>query len=92
MSLILASNSQIRRVMLEQAGVEFVARPPDFDEDKVKRGHVGDGENLARQLAEGKAMSVAAGPGNWVIGSDSVVSVDGIRFSKPDVVFNCIVK
>ena len=69
--------------MLEQAGVKFVARSPDFDEDQVKLGHAGDGGNLARQLAEGKAMSVSAEPGDWVIGSDSVVSVDGVRFSKP---------
>jgi septum formation protein len=83
MSLILASNSQIRRIMLEQAGVEFEVRPPDFDEASVKQGHAGDSEKLARQLAEGKARSVAAEPGDWVIGSDSIVSVDGTRFSKP---------
>ena len=60
MSLILASNSQIRRLMLEQAGVEFEVRSPDFDEDSAKRGHRGDGESLARRLAEGKALSIAA--------------------------------
>jgi septum formation protein len=83
MSLILASNSQIRRTMLEQAGVEFTVRPPDFDEAFVEQGHDGDSEELARQLAEGKATSIVADPGEWVIGSDSMVSVDGTRFSKP---------
>jgi septum formation protein len=83
MSLILASNSQIRRIMLEQAGVEFAARLPDFDEARVKQGFTGDGETLARQLAEGKAASVAADAADWVIGSDSSVSVDGTRYSKP---------
>jgi septum formation protein len=83
MSLILASNSQIRRLMLEQAGVEFTVRSPDFDEDLVKRAHDGDSETLARSLAEGKAASVGTGPGDWVIGSDSTVSVDGARYSKP---------
>jgi septum formation protein len=83
MSLILASNSQIRRIMLDQAGVEFIIRPPEFDEDSAKQGHVGDCEELARLLAEGKANSVAADSGDWVIGSDSIVSVDGKRFSKP---------
>jgi septum formation protein len=82
MSLILASNSQIRRQMLEQAGVEFAVRPPIFDEDKVKRDG-SDGEQLARLLAEGKACSIASGPDEWVIGSDSTVSVDGVRYSKP---------
>jgi septum formation protein len=83
MSLILASNSQIRRIMLEQAGVEFTVQPPDFDEASVKLGHDGDCEELARLLAAGKARSVASQPGDWVIGSDSIVSVDGKRFSKP---------
>lgn len=83
MSLIMASNSQIRRIMLEQAGVEFIVRPPDFDEASIKSEHGGDGESLARQLAQGKAASVTADGGDWVIGSDSIVSVDGIRFSKP---------
>ena len=32
MALVLASSSAIRRVMLEQAGVEFPADPADIDE------------------------------------------------------------
>jgi len=83
MSLILASNSQIRRLMLEQAGVEFAVRPPEFDEDSVKREVDDDGEELARRLAEGKAASIAGAATDWVIGSDSTVSVDGARYSKP---------
>lgn len=82
MSLILASNSQIRRLMLEQAGVAFTVRSPNFDEERVKRDG-GDGAQLASLLAEGKASSVAAGPDDWVIGSDSTVSVGGVRYSKP---------
>ena len=82
MSLILASNSQIRRLMLEQAGLEFEVRPPDFDEEPVKRSGL-EGEQLVRVLAEGKAVSVAAQTDDWVIGSDSSVSVNGIRYSKP---------
>lgn len=80
MSLILASNSQIRRDMLVAAGVQFEVRSPDFDEDAVKRAGIG-GEELARKLAEGKAAS--SGSPDWVIGSDSTVSVDGVRYSKP---------
>ena len=37
MSLILASNSQIRRTMLEQAGLQFEVRSPDFDETPSSR-------------------------------------------------------
>ena len=83
MSLILASNSAIRRSLLDQAGLEFSVAPPDFDEESVKPGHMGDDASLALSLAQGKALSVGAGDDDWVIGSDSVVSVDGRRFSKP---------
>lgn len=68
--------------MLEQAGVSFEVRSPDFDEDQAKAGGE-DGELLARRLAEGKAASIDAGAEAWVIGSDSTVSVEGVRFSKP---------
>lgn len=82
MSLILASNSQIRREMLEQAGVKFEIRSPEFDEGSAKQAGL-DGEELAKRLAEGKAASIASGPDDWVIGSDSTVTVDGVRYSKP---------
>ena len=83
MSLILASNSEIRRAMLAQAGLEFVVRPPDFDEQPTKESHIGDGESLSRRLAEGKALSARATEEDWLIGSDSVVEIDGTRYSKP---------
>lgn len=83
MSLILASNSAIRRSMLTQAGLDFVVRSPYFDEELVKERHAGDSEGLARKMAEGKALSVASSPRDWVIGSDSVVEVDQQRYSKP---------
>lgn len=83
MSLILASNSQIRKTMLAQAGVKFVVCAPDFDEDEIKQDYREDGESLVRMLAEGKAASVKVGQDDWIIGSDSTVIVDGVRFSKP---------
>ena len=82
MSLILASNSQIRQSMLDQAGLTFEVRAPDFDEGPAKRSGL-EGEALVRALAEGKARSVTAGAGAWVIGSDSSVNVNGVRYSKP---------
>lgn len=81
MSLILASNSQIRRLLLEQAGVEFEPRSPNFDEHSAKRSL--GGEELALRLAEGKAASLVGPDQDWFIGSDSTVSVDGTRYSKP---------
>jgi septum formation protein len=82
MSLILASNSKIRRTMLEEAGILFEVLTPAFDEDRVKQSGI-EGEQLARTLAEGKAASVAPTRDNWVIGSDSTIMVDGKRYSKP---------
>src|SRR5918993_35724 len=82
MSLILASNSQIRSHMLAQCGVEFEVRSPDFDEEATKTPGL-NGEGLAIKLSEGKACSIDCGPYGWVVGSDSVISVDGVSYSKP---------
>ena len=82
-ALILASGSSIRRKMLEDAGVEFEVVRPDVDESAAKADQP-DLDSVARALAEAKAVSVSAlRPEAWVIGSDSVVSVDGKLFSKP---------
>jgi septum formation protein len=83
MSLILASTSAIRTHMLTQAEVSFAVRAPALDEEAIKQAHQGDGESLARALAVAKAQSVDGAPGDWVIGSDSVIHVDGVRYSKP---------
>jgi septum formation protein len=79
LTLILASTSAIRRHMLDAAGVEHEALKPDVDEDEAKRG-LSDAGEIALRLATAKALSVR---GDWVIGSDSVVSIGGRLFSKP---------
>ena len=71
MSLILASTSPIRRHMLDAAGVEYESAKPQVDEDELKLG-LSDASEIALRLAEAKAVSL---PGEWVIGSDSVVAV-----------------
>ena len=84
MDLLLASTSPIRGTLLANAGVPHAAVPPGVDEDAVKAAHSGDDVALATALAEAKALSVSRyRPDAWVIGSDSLVSVDGRRFSKP---------
>lgn len=79
MTLILASTSAIRRQMLDAAGVAYEAARPNVDEEAVKGG-LDEPVPIARELATAKACSV---PGDWVIGSDSVVSVERRLFSKP---------
>ena len=83
MPLILASSSPIRRAMLDAAGVAVEVVPAAIDEQDYKRGDIAPAD-LALGLAEAKALAVsAAHPGAWVIGSDSLVHVDGRRFDKP---------
>jgi septum formation protein len=77
--LILASTSSIRRHMLDAAGVTYKVVKPQVDEAELKLG-LSDGEEIAQCLAQAKAVSV---PGDWVIGSDSVVSAGGRLFDKP---------
>jgi septum formation protein len=84
LALILASSSAIRAHMLDGAGVEYQARPADLDEEAVKAVHNGDAANLATELASAKAAAVSAlHPGDWIIGSDSLVKVGGRSFDKP---------
>ena len=69
--------------MLEHAGVRFTAEPADVDEGAEKRQHDKAG-GIATALAEAKALAVSKQrPDALVIGSDSVVSVDGRLFDKP---------
>lgn len=83
MALLLASASAIRRSVLEHAGVAFQAIPASVDEDQEK-ARSSDPATIATALAGAKALAVSAVHGDdWVIGSDSVVSVEGRIFGKP---------
>lgn len=82
MTLILASASAIRRSMLEAAGVEFSVRVAGIDEAAFK--DEAGAAIVAQQLADAKAVAVSRDSGDdVVIGSDSLVTVDGRRFDKP---------
>ena len=84
MKLVLASASTIRASMLDAAGVDYGVDPARVDESAVKARHDGDDAALARALAEAKALETSARHSeSWIIGGDSLVSVDGHRFDKP---------
>ena len=84
MSLVLASASAIRASMLTATGLTFAVDPARVDESAVKDAHGGDDAALAKALAKAKALETAARrPKSWIIGGDSLVSVDGRRFDKP---------
>jgi septum formation protein len=79
LTLILASTSSIRRQMLDAAGVAHEVVKPAVDEDELKLG-LTEARAIAERLAVAKAVSI---PGEWVVGSDSVVSSGGRLFNKP---------
>ena len=69
--------------MLDAAGVEYEMEPAAVDETGFKT-RVREPAELALDLARAKAECVSGHrPQDWVIGSDSVVNVDGQVFSKP---------
>jgi len=88
MKLILASQSAARRTMLEQAGVPFEAVSPELDEEAAKAGLSGAGfdpRGVAEELAQLKALSIAAPPGHLVLGSDQTLErEDGAMLNKPE--------
>lgn len=83
--LVLASQSAIRRQMLEAAGVPFEAVDARVDEESAKAALSQLApRDLADALAELKAIKVSRGrPGDLVLGCDSVGDLDGRRLDKP---------
>jgi len=83
--LILASQSGSRKAMLQAAGVVFEAMPAHIDERAIEESQSGKPpEVIALLLAEQKAFAVSCEHREaLVLGSDSLVAVDGKRFDKP---------
>lgn len=81
--LILASKSASRQAMLQSAGVAFEARPAQLDERALEARMAGAGPaDIALALAAAKARAIGVGDA-LVLGSDSLVVVEGRRFDKP---------
>jgi septum formation protein len=81
--IVLASKSASRRAMLEAAGVQFDARAANIDERAMEaRMNSTAPHEIALALAGAKALAVTE-PVRPVLGSDSLVVVDGRRFDKP---------
>ena len=83
--LILASKGASRKAMLEAAGIAFTAKGADVDERALESEMDGaEPGEIAQALAAAKAAAVSNGqPDALVLGSDSLVEVDGRRFDKP---------
>ncbi|MDI3318059.1 MAG: Maf family protein [Bacillota bacterium] len=89
MRLILASSSPRRRALLEALGLSFEVIPPDVDEprqDGLPPGRVVERLALRKALAVARRLA-AGGPPQpepaWVLGSDTVVVLDGEILGKP---------
>jgi septum formation protein len=87
MSLVLASASRTRQLLLERTGVEFTAVPSPLDERAAERPLLEAGatpEDIAVALAMAKAVAVSEErPGDLVIGADQVLEFAGERLTKP---------
>lgn len=83
--LILASGSASRRAMLAAAGVPHEAIPAGIDERSLEAGLAGaSAGEVAEALSVAKAAAVASRyPDALVLGSDSLIVVEGRRFDKP---------
>ena len=83
--LILASQSRARRMLLENAGLEFEALPADIDERAVQKnsGLSAPGE-IASLLAREKALFISRQrPGQYVVGADQTLALGPRMLSKP---------
>lgn len=83
--LVLASKSEVRRSVLEAAGLPVETVPADIDERGIeKNAAASDPKAVAMLLAREKAKAVAARmPGRLVLGADQTLALGAERFSKP---------
>ena len=86
--VVLASESPVRRQLLENAGLAVLRDAAHVDEAALRAEHAKSGPtdpaSLAGELARMKAEKVSARHGSrWVIGADQILSCEGAIVSKP---------
>jgi septum formation protein len=83
--LVLASKSDVRRNILQAAGLPVEVKPAAIDERAVEaRNHAKTPGDMALLLAREKARAVATlMPGRLVLGADQTLVLGQRRFSKP---------
>lgn len=85
--LILASASQVRRKLLENAGISFEVSAARIDEDTMKNAMSSQNitpRDMADMLAEAKARKISSKhPEALVLGCDQILARDARVFSKP---------
>ena len=86
--IILASQSKVRKEILDKNKIYNRVMPSNVDEDIVKRGLLKEGaspEIISKNLAELKANKVSQKFfDRLVLGADSVIDLEGELISKPE--------
>ena len=82
MKIVLASQSPRRRELLGKMGLEFTTKSPEIDEEAI---HGLPAQELVKALSRAKALHIAKNEDKdtIVIGSDTVVVLDGKILGKP---------
>ena len=83
--LVLASKSEVRRALLEAAGLPIEIVPADIDERGIEaKARDTNPGAVAALLAREKARAVSEKmPGRLVLGADQTLALGQRRFSKP---------
>ena len=86
--IILASQSKVRKKILDEHNIFNEVKPSNVDEDIVKLSLLKEKtspEIISKNLAELKANKISAKyVDNLVLGADSVIDLDGELISKPE--------
>ena len=85
--IILASNSKVRKKILDENGIECEVFPSNVDEDLAKKSLMKENaspEMISKNLAELKANKISLKFNNEIVlGADSVIDINNELISKP---------
>ena len=88
LKIILASQSKVRKKILDEHNILNEVKPSNVDEDVVKSSLLKEKaspELISKNLAELKANKISGKfTDNLVLGADSVIDLDGELISKPE--------
>ena len=86
--IILASQSKVRKNILDANGIYSEVKPSNVDEDIIKESLIKEKANpeiISKNLAELKANKISNNYSDvLVLGADSVIDLDGELISKPE--------
>jgi len=97
--IILASKSEVRKIILNNNGIPCDVMPANIDEDQIKESLIAEKatpELISKNLSELKANKISQKiPDQLVLGADSVIDLNGELISKPknrEEAFNILMK